>query len=364
MRIDFSEFVGRPQAAEDYTLEAMVVQGKRVLITGGGGSIGSDFACATVAAGAEAFILLDSSEHALYESHRRVAQRAGAAMRVMPIVGNLSDRSLMDSLLRQYRPDLILHAGAYKHVPLMEQNPLAAMANNAIGTYKLAVAALQCGVSQIVMVSTDKAVNPQSIMGASKRIAELVLLSHATSDVRMNSVRLGNVLGSSGSVVPLFLEQLAKGLPMTVTHADARRYFMTASEALMALLAAASYSLSGKILLAECGQALRVLDLAFFLARKYGVEAKADSLVEFTGLRPGDKLEEELLLEREVVEARLAAGLRVVSSPSPSASDVALAMERMDVAIRRGDIREVMEWVAELVPGYRAAELQLAAEVE
>jgi FlaA1/EpsC-like NDP-sugar epimerase len=340
------------------------VQGRRVLVTGAGGSIGSYFVCGSVAAKPESLILLDSSEHALYEIQLQVSRkRPEAATRIVPIVGSFFDESLLESLLRQHQPDLILHAGAYKHVPLMEQNPLAAMANNAVGTYKLVLAALQNDVSQIVMVSTDKAVNPRSVMGASKRIAELVLLSHATAEVRMNSVRLGNVLGSSGSVVPLFEEQLANGSPITVTQAEARRFFMTASEALATLLTAATCRLSGKILLAGCSSALRVLDLAFFLAEKAGL--KEDPLIEFTGLRFGEKLEEELLMSEETVEATWSNGMRIVSSPCPSASELAFALEKMDAAIRRGNIRDVMACVAELVPEYQpATSSRLTAEVE
>ena len=363
MKTDFSEFVGRTQAVEHRTIAKTAVQGRRVLVTGAGGSIGSDFVCASIDAKPRTLILLESSEHVLYEVHRLVSGKTPTVTKVVPIVGSFSDESLLDSLLRLYEPDLILHAGAYKHVPLMEGNPLAAIANNAVGTQKLVMAVLQRGVGQIVMVSTDKAVNPRSVMGASKRIAELVLLSHATAKVCMNSVRLGNVLGSSGSVVPLFEEQLAKGLPITVTHADARRFFMTASEALTTLLTAVACRLSGKVLLPDCSSALRVLDLALFLAEKSGL--KKDHPIEFTGLRSGEKLEEELLMRDETVEATGPDGLSVVSSPCPSASNVSFALEKMDAAIRRGDVHDVMECVAELVPEYQpSSTLQSTAEVE
>jgi FlaA1/EpsC-like NDP-sugar epimerase len=355
MELDLSGFVGRPRIPIDHSLAETAVHGKRVLITGGGGSIGSDFAFAALAARAQSLFLLDSSEHALYESHRRMALLAkDSATKVMPIVGSILDKNLLGHLFRQHRPELILHTAAYKHVPLMEQNPFSAMANNVVGTYTLITSALQNSVNQIIMVSTDKAVNPQSIMGASKRIAELVMLSHATPQVRMNSVRLGNVLGSSGSVVLLFQEQLEKGLPLTVTHADARRYFMTSSEALISLLRATTCTMSGRILLANCAPALRVLDLAHYIAQRYGTQTAQRPLIEFTGLRPGDKLEEELISSDETIEPQRAAGLRVIASPCPSAADVAASIERIEAAIRCVDKEELMSAVGDLIPGYCA----------
>ena len=354
MEIDLSGFVGRPRIPIDQSILETAVQGKRVLITGGGGSIGSDFAFAALTGRPQALLLLDSSEHALYESHRRMAILAkDTATKVIPIVGSISDKNL-EHLLRQHRPELILHAAAYKHVPLMEQNPFSAMANNAVGTYRLIISALQSSVSQIVTVSTDKAVNPKNIMGASKRIAELVLLSHATPQVRMNSVRLGNVLGSSGSVVPLFQEQLEKELPLTVTHADARRYFMTSSEAVISLMRATMCALSGKILLADCETPLRVLDLAHYVAERYGMQAGQGPLIEFTGLRPGDKLEEELVSDDETIEPQRSAGLRVIASSCPSAVEVAASIERIEAAIQCVDQDELMLAVADLIPGYGA----------
>jgi len=275
---------------------------------------------------------------------------------VVPIVGSILDKHLLDRLFREHCPELVMHTAAYKHVPLMEQNPFSAMANNAIGTYTLVTAALQSRVEQIVMVSTDKAVNPQGIMGASKRIAEIVLLSDASPHVRMNSVRLGNVLGSSGSVVPLFREQMENGLLLTVTHPDARRYFMTASEAVVSLMLATSCTLSGRILLADCAPALRVVDLAHYIARQYGAQPARNTPVEFTGLRPGDKLEEELVSSDEIIEPQPAAGLRVVASPCPSADDVADGIESLEAAVRNGDREALMSVVTHLVPGYRASE--------
>jgi FlaA1/EpsC-like NDP-sugar epimerase len=243
----------------------------------------------------------------------------------------------------------------------MEQNPVSAIANNAIATHRLLTSALQNHVDHMVMVSTDKAVNPSSIMGASKRIAELVLLSHASPQNRLISIRLGNVLGSSGSVVPLFQEQCKAGLPLSVTHPDAKRYFMTSSEAIASLLHATTCTVTKKILLANCERSLRVLDLAHYIASKHCSHVGQERRIEFIGLRPGEKLEEELVANGETVEPERAAGLRVVSSPHPSARGITSKIEAMQTAIRKADEKEMMSAVAQLVPGYTPVNVDWSA---
>ena len=236
---------------------------------------------------------MDLSESALYESCRRLSAMAGASeIEIVPITGSVGDARFLDHLLRQHRPEVIFHTAAYKHVPLMERNPFSAIANNSIGTYRLVVATLEAGVSRLIAVSTDKAVNPSGVMGVSKRIAELAVLSHSTSGSRMNVVRLCNVLGSSGSVAAIFQEQVEQGLPLTVTHADAKRYFVVPAEAEQAILGAAVSPVWGRVLVPDCGGEFRILDLAQYIAGRYG--SGRDAAVEFTGLRPGDKLREEL----------------------------------------------------------------------
>jgi FlaA1/EpsC-like NDP-sugar epimerase len=360
MQWDWEGLLGRPAVTPDKALVAATVQGRCILITGAGGSIGARTALTVLEGHPETLLLLDSSEHSLYEIYRRIsACTTDAPTRIIPIVGSIADQSLLDFLFRQYRPDLVFHAAAYKHVPLMEENPFSAMANNAVGTFRLVLAAMDSGVGAFLLVSTDKAVNPRNIMGASKRAAELVILSHSSSTVRMNAVRLGNVLGSSGSVVPLFQEQLERGLPLTLTHPDARRYFLTSAEADSALLRAASSSLSGRILLADCAQPLRILDLAYYMADEYGKKSghhgSTRPKIEFIGLRPGEKLEESPFSPTEQAEACSASGMRVFTSPCPSASDVAAGMKRIEAAIRTFDLQELLAATTHLVTDYQPA---------
>src|SRR5271163_2014265 len=330
-RMDWTDFLGRPPVAVDAALADSAVHGKSVLVTGAGGSIGFGVARAILTGRPRSLVLLDLSEGALYESYRQLSALSNRSeCEIIPVTGNIVDPRLLDYLLHQHRPDLIFHAAAYKHVPLMERNPFSAIANNAIGTHRLVAAALRADVGRFIAISTDKAVNPRSIMGASKRIAELVVLSHAANDVLMNVVRLCNVLGSSGSVAPIFGEQARNGLPLTVTHANAQRYFLSPAEAEIAILQTSACPVWGRVLIPDCGAAFQVVDLARHIAAAYGIGKGQDARIEFIGLRPGDKLREDLLSENEIVESELWRGMRVVLSPCPTAAAVAAEIQRLE----------------------------------
>jgi FlaA1/EpsC-like NDP-sugar epimerase len=367
IRIDWSEFLGRPAIAEDTTLAAAAVGGQSVLITGAGGSIGSDLAAAVLAGRPRSVAMLDVSEGALYESCRRVSgMPCASATQIVPVTGSVGDARFLDHLLQQHRPEVVFHAAAYKHVPLMEQNPFSAIANNSIGTYRLVVAALKAGVSRLIAVSTDKAVNPLSVMGVSKRIAELVVLTHSTNESQMSAVRLCNVLGSSGSVAEIFQEQVERGLPLTVSHAEAKRYFLAPAEAERAIIRASVSSVWGRVLVPDCGGESRIVDLAKYVATHCG--ARRGAAIEFRGLRPGDKLREELWSGDEMVEALLPSGMRVLKSPTPSAREVSLSMQRLEAAVETFNHAELFDAIAEIVPGYRLAgankKVQAAVGVE
>ncbi|MGO4880887.1 MAG: polysaccharide biosynthesis protein [Bryobacteraceae bacterium] len=340
--------------------------GLAILVTGAGGYIGSALAGAIAAAGPACLVLLDSSEQNLFGVDRRLSARANQFPR-KAILGSVTDAALLDRVFSRFHPQVVCHAAALKHVPLLEWNPLAAVRENAIGTYTLARAAAEHGVEALVLVSTDKAVNPRSIMGASKRLAELIVVTlsgavwrparppQATSLPHMNAVRLGNVIGSTGSVIPIFREQIRRGGPVTVTHPDASRYFMTSSEAVGAILAAGSADCSGRILLPELGEPERIADLAQRLIGETQIP------IQFIGLRPGEKLHEDLLYSDEVREGRMAGGLHVIRTPSPTPSELHAAMAEIACLLSRGDLARTLEAMRALVPEYAPSSAILAA---
>jgi FlaA1/EpsC-like NDP-sugar epimerase len=319
-----------------------------VLITGAAGSIGSALTAAAHASAPASLLLLDSSENGLYELDRTL--RGVASQTHIPIVASVTDRALLERLFTRHRPQVVLHAAACKHVPLMEANPLAAILNNALGSLALAQTAASSGAEALVLVSTDKAVDPVSIMGASKRIAELALLALAPrATTRMAAVRLGNVAGSQGSVLPLFLEQLAQHAPLTVTHPDAHRYFMTIGDAVHAILAALAWEQSPALLAPELGQPRRIADLARYLL---GPETPAGSIV-FTGLRQGDKMIESLVAQDERWSAvSPGSPLRAIDSPAPLLQVLETAAAALSAAVEAGDLGRLLEAVHLLVPTY------------
>jgi FlaA1/EpsC-like NDP-sugar epimerase len=240
------------------------------------------------AAGPSHIVLLDSSEHNLFQIREHLESAFGHVP-CDPVLGSVNDVNLLDDIFSRHQPEVIYHAAAFKHVPLLEHNPIAAVRNNALGTYTLAQAALRHRTPRLILISTDKAVNPHSVMGVSKRLAELAVVSLSTSECRMSAIRLVNVIGSPGSVVPIFLRQIAGRRPVTVTHQEAARWFMSLNEAVAAILAAGMEESGGKILLPEVGEQTRIADLAASLI------GTAEVPVVFTGCRPGDKLTEELV---------------------------------------------------------------------
>jgi FlaA1/EpsC-like NDP-sugar epimerase len=328
-----------------------------ILVTGAGGSIGSALTEALAKTHSRFLILLDHSEQNLHDVHMRLlaAGRADHAA----VLGDVLDRPLLAEIFERYRPATIYHAAAFKHVPLMESNPIAVIRNNAIGTWELAKAAVAGAAKRLLVISTDKAVNPRSIMGASKRLAELVVLRMSGSRTKINAVRLGNVLGSQGSVRPLFQRQIAHGGPVTVTHSEARRFFMTLQEAVDSILAAAALDDAGAIFLPEMNEPLKILDLARLMIHEEGLHTPRDVEILFTGLRPGDKLAEQLLSEKEVTEPTRDARLRRVIGPSvdPAALDASLA--RIAESVRERQLAPLIGELGVLIPEYTPSETLL-----
>jgi FlaA1/EpsC-like NDP-sugar epimerase len=305
--LDIEDLLGRDPVRPDALLLARNIQAKTVLVTGAGGSIGSEL-CRQILRGApDRLLLVDSSEFALYainEELKRINAELDHDCTLLPLLANVTDAVRMGQIMAAYRPDTVYHAAAYKHVPLVEHNPCIGVRNNVWGTMIAAQAAIDAGVADFVLISTDKAVRPTNIMGTSKRIAELVLqaLANERPATRLSMVRFGNVLGSSGSVVPLFRKQIRDGGPVTLTHADITRYFMTIPEAAQLVIQAGAMAVGGEVFVLDMGDPVRIIDLARKMIELSGLSVrdaanpKGDIEIEVVGLRPAEKLFEELLI--------------------------------------------------------------------
>lgn len=275
------------------------VSGKVVLVTGGGGSIGSELCRQIAAHMPKCLIIFDIYENGVYEVQQELLRKF-PNLKLVVLIGSVRNNSRINGVFETYRPDIVYHAAAHKHVPLMETSPNEAIKNNVMGTYRTAKAADQYGTEKFVLISTDKAVNPANVMGASKRICEMIIqMMNQKSGTNFAAVRFGNVLGSSGSVIPLFKKQIAEGGPVTVTHPDIVRYFMTIPEAVSLVLQAGAYARGGEIFVLDMGKPVKILDLATNLIKLSGYRPNEDIEIKFTGLRPGEKMFEELLMEKE-----------------------------------------------------------------
>jgi len=323
--------------------------GESVLITGAGGYIGSALVEAIAASKPSRIVLLDSSEHNLFQIQQQLELASGAAA-AQPVLGSLNDVELLGDIFARFEPDIVYHAAAFKHVPLLERNPMAAVRNNTIGTYRLAQAALRHGTGKLILVSTDKAVNPHSVMGVSKRIAELVVVA-----CRMNAIRLVNVIGSPGSVVPIFLKQIARGGPVTVTHPDAARWFMTLEQAVHAILACGVSQVEGRILVPEVGEQTRIVDLAKSMI---GEAAGSGNIpIAFTGCRPGDKLTEEISLSHETKEGTIPGSLNVYRTCRLELRELEEIVERLSARIAARDVPGLIHTLVSVVPEYAPSDL-------
>ncbi len=281
-----------------------LIRGRVVAVTGAGGSIGSELCRQILAQGPELLVLIERCEVQLFQLEQELMGRGGRHV-VVPLVADVADGARMAQILLKHRPTLVFHAAAHKHVPMMEAQPGEALRNNAMGTATLARAAVEAGVDRFVLISTDKAINPTNAMGATKRVAEIFIQAlHATHprSTRFMAVRFGNVLGSSGSVVPTFSKQIAAGGPVTVTHKDVTRYFMTIPEAVGLVLQAGALGVGGEIFVLDMGEPVRIVDLARQMIELSGYRPNEDIEIEYTGLRPGEKMFEELSHHREKLE--------------------------------------------------------------
>ena len=297
--VDVLDLLGRDSVSVDLSQIAEYLQGKTVLVTGGGGSIGSELCRQIAAHEPKKLIIFDIYENNAYEIQQEL-RRTYPQLELITLIGSVRDTERVESIFDIYRPEIVFHAAAHKHVPLMEDSPNEAIKNNVFGTYHVAKAADKYGVNTFVLISTDKAVNPTNIMGASKRICEMIVQMMANaSKTKFVAVRFGNVLGSNGSVIPLFKKQIEEGGPVTVTHPDIIRYFMTIPEAVSLVLQAGAYANRGEIFVLDMGEPVHIDDLARNLIRLSGFEPDVDIEIKYTGLRPGEKLYEEMLMDEE-----------------------------------------------------------------
>ena len=297
--VEIEDLLGRDPIRVNLDEIMGYVSGKVVLVTGGGGSIGSELCRQVASHNPKQLIIFDIYENNAYDIQLELKEKY-PDLDLVVLIGSVRNTHRIETVFEKYRPDIVYHAAAHKHVPLMEDSPNEAIKNNVFGTYKTAKAADKYGTKRFVLISTDKAVNPTNIMGASKRMCEMVVqMMNARSKTDFVAVRFGNVLGSNGSVIPLFKKQIEQGGPVTVTHPDIIRYFMTIPEAVSLVLQAGAYAKGGEIFVLDMGEPMKILDLAKNLIRLSGYEPDVDIPIIFTGLRPGEKLYEELLMDEE-----------------------------------------------------------------
>jgi FlaA1/EpsC-like NDP-sugar epimerase len=327
------------------------VQNKVLLITGAGGSIGSELARQVAIFRPQQVILLDRSENDLFKIGMELSRRF-PDLNYVPVVGDILDVSRLREVFSMYRPNSVFHAAAYKHVPMMERNCFQAVTNNVFGTYNVALLARQAHAEDFVLISSDKAVNPTNIMGVTKRIAELIVLALQHNKTRFMAVRFGNVLASNGSVLPIFEEQIANGGPVTVTHPEAKRYFMTVTEAVQLVLQASTMGQGGEIFVLDMGEPVSIADLAKRMVRLAGLEPDRDIEVVFTGLRPGEKLFEELKLDGENIKPTPHEKIRVFDGGTIEFEQVRTWLEELSSLVDARNVHELVAKLVSIVPEY------------
>lgn len=363
VELDIEDLLGRDPVPPSVDLLERNIVGRVVLVTGAGGSIGSELCRQIAQLRPSTLLLLDSSEHALYAIHHELQRTLPSdAIRLLPLLASVRDETRMREIMRVWRPHTVYHAAAYKHVPLVEHNPAEGVRNNVMGTWTTARLAAECGVRNFVLISTDKAVRPTNVMGASKRLAEMVLqgLAQERSATRFSMVRFGNVLGSSGSVVPLFRQQIRDGGPITLTHADITRFFMTIPEAAQLVIQAGAMAVGGDVFVLDMGAPIRIIDLARRMLTLSGMTVRdenncdGDIEIQITGLRPGEKLYEELLIGDNPGPT---AHPRIMKAhdDAMSWSKLRLRLAAIDVALESNDVQAIRNILQELVSGYQPA---------
>ncbi len=351
-KVDIEDLLGRDPIAVDLNAILGYVKDRIVLVTGGGGSIGSELCRQLARHGVKQLIIMDIYENNAYDIQQEL-KREYPDLDLVVLIGSVRNTYRINSIMEKYHPDVVYHAAAHKHVPLMETSPNEAIKNNVMGTYKTAKAAAANGVKRFVLISTDKAVNPTNIMGASKRLCEMVvqMMNRKSEHTEFVAVRFGNVLGSNGSVIPLFKKQIEEGGPVTVTHPDIIRYFMTIPEAVSLVLQAGGYAKGGEIFILDMGEPVRIVDLAKNLIRLSGYRVGEDIEIVYTGLRPGEKLYEELLMAEEGMQETENKMIHIGKPIEMDDTWFEKKLEELDIASRQ-ETEEMKRIVAEIVPTY------------
>ena len=363
--IEIEDLLGRQSVAPQESLLTARIKGRTVLVTGAGGSIGSELCRQIIQLAPERLILIDNSEYNLYQVEGALLDTNEQGVDVVPILGNVCDGLQMRQLMQQYHVATVYHAAAYKHVPIVEKNRIVGVRNNVLGTLRMAEAAVDSGVRNFVLISTDKAVRPTSVMGASKRLAELVLQAIHESHEKNHQtnfcmVRFGNVLGSSGSVVPKFSEQIRAGGPVTVTHPEVTRYFMTIHEAANLVIQAGSLANGGDVFVLDMGDPVRIADLATRMIDIHGLSVRSEKNpegaieVKYTGLRPGEKLYEELLIEGDL-EGTIHPKILRSAEAFLQWDEMQIVLQRLEAAFDRQDESTVLQILRETVSGYQGS---------
>ncbi len=352
-KVQIQDLLGRDAVKVNLDEIYKYISGKVVMVTGGGGSIGSELSRQIALSNPRTLIIFDIYENNAYEIQQEL-KRKYPNLDLVVLIGSVRNTARLDKVLGKYKPDIVFHAAAHKHVPLMEDSPNEAVKNNVFGTYKMAKAAVKYGVKKFVLISTDKAVNPTNIMGASKRLCEMVvqMMNRESPNTEFVAVRFGNVLGSNGSVIPLFEKQIAEGGPVTVTHPDITRFFMTIPEAVSLVLQAGYYAKGGEIYVLDMGQPVKIADMARNLIRLSGLEPDYDIKIKYTGLRPGEKLYEELLMSEEGLQET---DNKLIHIGKPIEMDDELfkqQLNRLEEAYKI-EVDDMKDIVAEIVPPYK-----------
>lgn len=351
-QVEIEDLLGREPVQINTEEVLNYVRGKTILVTGGGGSIGSELCRQIAAHDPKQLVILDIYENNAYQIQQELIRKF-PGLNLQVLIGSVRNTNRVNEVFESYRPDIVYHAAAHKHVPLMETSPNEAVKNNVMGTYRVAVAADRYGVERFVMISTDKAVNPTNVMGATKRICEMIIqMMNQRSKTNYVAVRFGNVLGSNGSVIPLFKQQIAEGGPVTVTDPEIIRYFMTIPEAVSLVLQAGAYAKGGEIFVLDMGEPVKILDLAVNLIKLSGFRPGEDIEIRFTGLRPGEKMYEELLLREEGLKKT---ANKMIYIGKPIEFDTVVFEKQLEKLISdaREESAEIRRDIKEIVGTYR-----------